>query len=378
MKIQQKIKTATDWQTAYSHEGFSNSLCQLVLVLGGKNNITTEVLKDIKNDYPAAQLISASTAGEIANYVFYDEQLSTTAIYLEKTPHACKMANIKDFENSYDLGLSLFHQMPKDDLKYIFALSDGGLINGTELLEGINAENSDGILITGGLAGDGSRFQSTLVGIDEDLQSGNVILIGFYGEHIKVGHGSLGGWDEFGPERIITKSDKNVLFELDNKNALELYKQYLGAYAEELPGSALLFPLSISSDEHDTKNVRTILSIDETNQSMTFAGNLPVGSKVRLMKANFDKIINASGSAAQQAVSFDFDQPDLAILISCVGRKLILNDRVEEEIEIAKDIFGVETAVSGFYSYGEISPLVKSQKCELQNQTMTITTLKEI
>jgi hypothetical protein len=378
MKIKQKINTDTGWETVFSHEGFNQECCQIVLVLGGKNNITFEALAKIKVDYPNAQLISATTAGEIANYAFYDEQLSTTAIYLEKTPFVSKLANIKDFATSYDLGLDLFKKMPKDGLKYIFVLSDGGLINGTELLEGINSENNDEILITGGLAGDGSRFQSTLVGVDANLESGNVVLIGFYGENIKVGHGSLGGWDEFGPERIVTKSEKNVLFELDNKNALELYKQYLGSYAEELPGSALLFPISISNDAQDTKNVRTILSIDESNQSMTFAGNLPEGSKVRLMKANFDKIINASGSAAQQSVSFDFDKPDLAILISCVGRKLILNDRVEEEIEIAKDIFGAETCVSGFYSYGEISPLVKSQKCELQNQTMTITTLKEI
>jgi hypothetical protein len=378
MKIEQKIISENGWQTVYSHEGFNNSLCQIVLVLGGKKNITSDILVALKSDYPKAQLISASTAGEIANYSFYDEQLSTTAIFLEKTPFESKLANIKDFANSYDLGLDLFKKMPKDNLKYVFVLSDGGLINGTELLEGINAENSSEILITGGLAGDGSRFQSTLVGVDDNLQSGNVVLIGFYGEHIKVGHGSLGGWDEFGPERIVTKSEKNVLFELDNKNALELYKQYLGSYAEELPGSALLFPISISNDEQNTKNVRTILSIDEAKQSMTFAGNLPMGSKVRLMKANFDKIINASGTAAEQSVSFDFEKPDLAILISCVGRKLILNDRVEEEIEIAKDIFGIETCVSGFYSYGEISPLVKSQKCELQNQTMTITTLKEI
>jgi hypothetical protein len=378
MKIQQKIMTSNGWKTVYSHDSFNNTQCQLVLVFGGKANITSELLENIKTEYPAAELVSASTAGEIANYVFYDEELSLSAIQLEKTPHSCKIANVKDFENSYELGLSLFKQMSKENLKYVFVLSDGGLINGTELLEGINVNNHNKILITGGLAGDGSRFQSTLVGLDIDLQSGNVVLIGFYGDALKVGHGSLGGWDEFGPERIITKSDKNVLFELDNKNALELYKQYLGTYADELPGSALLFPISISSDEHEIKNVRTILSIDETNQSMTFAGNLPVGSKVRLMKANFDKIINASGKAAEQAVSFEFDSPDLAILISCVGRRLILNERVEEEIEIAKGIFGAETAVSGFYSYGEISPLVKSQKCELQNQTMTITTLKEI
>ncbi len=378
MKVEQKILANNAAQVVFSHEGFNKDKCQLVLIFGGKHNITLDLLQNIQREYPNAELVSASTSGEIANYIFYDEELSYTAIHLEKSTHVSKVANIKEYQNSYELGLDLFSQLPKDNLKFGFLISDGGLINGTELLDGINVENTNAILVTGGLAGDGSRFESTLVGLDSDLQAGNVVLIGFYGNHIHVGHGSLGGWDEFGPERIITRSEKNVLFELDNKNALELYKQYLGSYADELPGSALLFPLSLSSEEQNTRNVRTILSIDETNQSMTFAGNLPEGSRVRLMKANFDKIIKASGNAANQSVSFDFEKPDLAILISCVGRKLILNERVEEEIDIVKEIFGKESAVSGFYSYGEISPLVKSQKCELQNQTMTITTFKEI
>lgn len=378
MKVEQKILANNAAQVVFSHEGFDKDTCQLVLIFGGKHNITLDLLQNIQREYPNAELVSASTSGEIANYIFYDEELSYTAIHLEKSTHISKVANIKEYQNSYELGLDLFSQLPKDNLKFGFLISDGGLINGTELLDGINAENTNAILVTGGLAGDGSRFESTLVGLDSDLQGGNVVLVGFYGNHIHIGHGSLGGWDEFGPERIITRSEKNVLFELDNKNALELYKQYLGSYADELPGSALLFPLSLSSEEQNTRNVRTILSIDETNQSMTFAGNLPEGSRVRLMKANFDKIIKASGNAANQSVSFDFEKPDLAILISCVGRKLILNERVEEEIDIVKEIFGKESAVSGFYSYGEISPLVKSQKCELQNQTMTITTFKEI
>lgn len=378
MKIQQKVKSSENWDTTNTTDGFQAELCQIVLVFGGKTNINVDLINELKNEYPIAQIISASTSGEISNYDFFDEQLSITAIQLENTPIDSKVVNIKDFENSFELGLSLFAQIPKNGLKYILIISDGGLINGTELLDGINKENSNQILITGGLAGDGARFESTLVGLNNNLETGNVVGVGFYGDSIQVGHGSLGGWDEFGPERIITKSEKNVLFELDNKNALELYKQYLGAYAEELPGSALLFPLSLTSDEYDSKNVRTILSIDEKEQSMTFAGNLPIGSKVRLMKANFDKIISASGMAAEQAASLNLKNPDLALLISCVGRKLILNERVEEEIEIAKNIFGENTAVAGFYSYGEISPLVKSQKCELQNQTMTITTLKEI
>ncbi len=208
---------------------------------------------------------------------------------------------------------------------------------------------------------------------------GNVIAIGFYGKNLIIGHGSLGGWDEFGHERIITKSDQNVLFQIDNKNALDLYKQYLGDYVNELPGSALLFPLSIRINGSDKNLVRTILSVNEENKSMTFAGNLPEGSKVRLMKANFDKLIEASSTAAENSFSsIKGSKPNLAILISCVGRKLVLQERIEEEVEAAKDVLGNNATITGFYSYGEISPFNKSTQCELHNQTMTITTFTEV
>jgi hypothetical protein len=377
MKIKQEIYLNNNWSSLHTSDGFDNDKVDIILLFGGKEKINEASVAHLKQIYPQGSIISSSTSGEIVNYNFYDEELSYTAIQFEKTKYQIHIDNINNFGSSYQLGLHLYQKLEKADLKYIFVLSDGGLINGTDLISGLNTENESGILITGGLAGDGSRFQSTVVGLDLDLKQGNVVVVGFYGDSLSVGHGSLGGWDEFGPERVVTKSDNNVLYELDNKNALDLYKQYLGSYADELPGSALLFPLSISSESHDLKNVRTILSLDEENKSMTFAGNLPEGSKVRLMKANFDKIINASGLAAKESVS-GFEKPDLSILISCVGRKLILNDRVEEEIDVVKDIFGKETPVCGFYSYGELSPLVKSLKCELQNQTMTITTLKEI
>jgi hypothetical protein len=376
MKIKQEILLANEWSSLHTSQGFNDDGSNIILMFGGKNNIDKKTIDKIKEKYHTSHVISTSTSGEIFNYTFYEEGLNYTALQFEKTEYEIHIGNIKDYESSFQLGLSLFKKLEKKHLKYVFVLSDGGLINGTDLVNGLNQENETEILITGGLAGDGPRFQSTIVGLDHDLQAGNVVVIGFYGDNLQVGHGSLGGWDEFGPERIVTKSENNVLYELDNKNALDLYKQYLGSYADELPGSALLFPLSISSESHDLKNVRTILSLDEENKSMTFAGNLPEGSKVRLMKANFDKIINASGIAAKESVS-NFEKPDLSILISCVGRRLILNDRVEEEIEVVQDIFGKETPVCGFYSYGEISPLVKSMKCELQNQTMTITTLKE-
>ncbi len=232
--------------------------------------------------------------------------------------------------------------------------------------------------MTGGLSGDGTRFEETLVIGDRPPEKEVVAAIGLYGGSIRVGYGSLGGWDPFGPERLITRSDGNVLYELDGKSALELYKKYLGEHAKELPASGLLYPLSLRTRAGEQGVVRTILSVDEKAQAMIFAGDVPEGSYVRLMKANFDRLVDgATGAARTSYQAMGASSPDLAILISCVGRKLVLKQRVEEEVEGVRDVLGERTVLTGFYSYGEISPFTPNAKCELHNQTMTITTLSE-
>jgi hypothetical protein len=228
-------------------------------------------------------------------------------------------------------------------------------VNGSDLVTGLQSSLPKNVVVTGGLAGDGSRFQKTLVGLNEQPTEGKIIAVGFYGNNLTVSHGSMGGWDPFGPERLVTKSSANVLFELDGQPALSVYKKYLGEYSDELPGSALLFPLSVKLNDSDESVVRTILSINEDDQSLTFAGNIPVGSYARLMKANFDRLIEGASNAAMNSLQ-KLQKPDLAILISCVGRKLVLNQRIEEEVEVIRDILGKTTAITGFYSYGEISP----------------------
>ena len=354
--------------------------CQLVLVFGSSASIVNpEVFKHLKGIYANANIVFSSTAGEIISDSVYDNSAVATAIELEKTTIKCVKTNITEHKNSFETGDFLMKQLAGDDLNCIFIISDGTFINGSELVNGFNENNDRHIPITGGLAGDAARFEKTFTGINEIPSQGNVIAIGFYGKDILIGHGSLGGWDEFGQERVITKSEKNVLYEIDHKNALDLYKQYLGDYANELPGSALLFPLSIRINGSDKNLVRTILSVNEEDKSMTFAGNLPEGSKVRLMKANFDKLIEASSIAATNSFTGIKNQgPELAILISCVGRKLILQERTDEELEAAKGVLGNETTMTGFYSYGEISPFNTGSQCELHNQTMTITTFKEV
>jgi hypothetical protein len=307
----------------------------------------------------------------------YDDSVVVTAIEFEKATIKTVDTNYADHENSFEVGKYLMNELLADDLTAVLVISEGSFINGSELVSGLNADKPAHVSVTGGLAGDAARFQQTLVGLNETATDGKIVAIGFYGSDISIGHSSFGGWDEFGKERIVTKSNKNVLYELDNENALDLYKEYLGPYVDELPGSALLFPLSIKMDDEGTNLVRTILTIDEAAKTMTFVGNLPMGSKVRLMKANFEKLINASGKAAKESILDKGNMPQLAILISCVGRKLVLQERTSEEVEAAKAIFGDDTVITGFYSYGEISPFNPNTNCELHNQTMTITTFSE-
>ncbi len=379
MKIAQQHFIAGKWQPHRASENFSALDSQLVFMFGAGSLVSsTEIYQQIKANYPAAHIVSASTSGEIMSDGVFDETVSVIALQFEHTQIKCAKIKVDKGSNSLETGKKLMQELDADDLVTVFVVSEGSFTNGSELVSGFNENNHKQIPITGGLAGDADRFEKTQVGLNEAATEGNIVAVGFYGTKLKIGHSSLGGWDEFGRERVITSSNKNVLYEVDGKNALDLYKEYLGPYVNELPGSALFFPLSMRVGDSDKSLVRTILAIDEKEKTMTFAGNLPEGSKVRLMKANFDKIINASSIAASNSLSSGAEHsPELAILISCVGRKLILQERTYEEVKAARDIFGPETAITGFYSYGELSPFNQDSNCELHNQTMTITTFTE-
>jgi len=380
MKIQQHHYVENCWKPGFTTEGFTEKEAQLVLVFGEPGLVTDErIFNHICSLFPKAQIVSSSTAGEIIGDDVFDNSIVATAIQFEKTQIKCSATNVQEHTNSYETGIYLMKKLQADDLVSVFVISDGTYINGSELVAGLNENNPGNVSITGGLAGDGARFSKTFVGLNGLAIEGMIVAIGLYGNNIKIGHGSFGGWDEFGPERTITRSDKNILFEIDGRNALDLYKEYLGPYQDELPGSALLFPLSLKEPMSDEYLVRTILSINEQEKSMCFAGNLPQGSKVRLMKANFDKLIDGSSIAAKNCFNslLNGSDPELAILISCVGRKLILQERTDEEVTAVKKVFQNDLPIAGFYSYGEISPFNPQTKCELHNQTMTITTFSE-
>lgn len=366
------------------------SSANLVLIFGA-TSVWSEptLLEQVKKAHPQAHLMGCSTAGEICGTQVLDDSMVVTAITFEHTKVHGASVRLKDSSESLTAGEQLAQAIPSsvpgaepgsmEPLVHVFVLSDGLHVNGSDLVRGLTGKLPAGITVTGGLAGDGARFGETSVVWDGAPASNVVAAVGLYGHRLKVGFGSLGGWDSFGPERLITRSAGNVLFELDGQSALGLYKKYLGDHASGLPATGLLFPLSLRTNAGDVPVVRTILAVDEAAESMTFAGDVPEGSYARLMKANFDRLIDgASGAASTGQQAIGTVPPDLAILISCVGRKLVLKQRIEEEVEGVREILGTNAVLTGFYSYGEISPFTPGAKCELHNQTMTITTLLEV
>jgi len=323
--------------------------------------------------YPGAFRFGCSTAGDIYDTQVSDDSLVVTAVRFAAT----RIVGVctADLEDSFRAGERLAAALDPEGLVHVFVVTDGLHVNGSALVKGLAGGLPHGVTVTGGLSGDGSRFRETLVVCGGEPAAGTAGALGFYGPGLQVGYSSLGGWDAFGPERLITRSQGNVLYELDGRSALELYKTYLGPHAADLPASALLFPLSLRTEPGDTPLVRTILGVSEEESSMTFAGDMPVGTYARLMRANFDRLIDGAAGAAR--TSCGAVSPELALLVSCVGRKLVLGQRVEEEVEAVREVLGRGAVLAGFYSYGEISPFTPSARCELHNQTMTITTLAE-
>ncbi len=352
----------------------------LVLVFGKRQLLeNSDRYDEIRSFYPAADIVICSTSGEILDIEVFDDTIVTTAIHFEKTVIKSRQLSIKDnWTSDSDLGMELATLFPQENLKHVLLLSHGLDINGTRLIEGMKLKLNQDVSISGGLAGDGPDFIKTVVGLNDTPSENKVVAVGFYGESIKVGYGSFGGWDTFGHTRKITRSEENVLFELDGKPALDLYKAYLGDKAKDLPASGLLFPLSIKTDENAKDElVRTILSVNEEDKSLTFAGDIPEGGEARLMKANFESLYEGASRAAENSISILKDQAQLALLISCVGRKLILKQHTEDEVESVREVIGDEALMTGFYSYGELGPDRQGNSCYLHNQTMTITLFGE-
>jgi hypothetical protein len=356
----------TDWQ-------------DIVFAFGARSLLQEgKLVGELRDHLKGVPVIGCSTSGEIVGDEVVDDSLVATAVGFDHTRLRTASATISEAKSSYSVGEELARQLNDASLRHVFVLSDGLNVNGSDLARGLASGVSEGVSITGGLSGDSTNFAETWVISPDATGPRRVVAVGLYGDHLRVGYASMGGWKPFGPLRTITRAEGNILYELDGRSALDLYKTYLGDHADQLPGSALLFPIVVTETQGGQGVVRTVLSVDEKDKSMTFAGDIPQGGTAQLMKTSVDDLVDGATAAAEASLSGLGDaRPDLALLVSCVGRKLVMKQRIEEEVEAIRDVFGADTKIAGFYSYGELCPFEQGGECRLHNQTMTITAFAE-
>jgi len=349
-----------------------------VLVFGSVSRFNERnFASQLQKRYPNAQIVGCTTSGEITGDGVFDDSVHITAMLWERSQLRFIAKPVNSMEQSHALGAQIANELLAPDLKGLFVLSDGLNVNGSELVEGLQ-EVLPNVPITGGLAGDAAQFSKTLLLNNDKIQDRIVIAVGIYGKDAIVTSGALGGWKPYGPPRRITRAVKNVVYEMDNKPALPLYKMYIGYYANQLPASGLNFPFAIMDDKN-VNVIRTLLAINEKDNSLTFAGNIAEGSTVRFLKSDHDQLVVGASEAARQILQKDVNINDkaLAICVSCVGRKLVMEDQVSDEVFAVQRLLGMQTGITGFYSNGEICSGEDDGHSLLHNQTMTIAYLSE-
>jgi hypothetical protein len=354
---------------------------QLVLVFGSVALIShPDLLESLRRGFPAAELAGCSTAGEISDDGVCDDQLILTAVHFNHPGVRVVHTELHGMSDSEEAGLRLARQLSAPDLHSAVVFSPGVQVNGSALIEGLGKGLASGVKLSGGLAGDGVAFKATCTLSRTAVSNKQVVALGFTSPRLELRHGSLHGWKPFGPARKVTRCEGNVLHELDGSPALNVYKAYLGSYADGLPGSGLLFPFEMLSERHEaTGLIRTILAVDEPTGSLTLAGDIAQGCYLRLMHATTNSLVEGANDAAEAAaMNVPPGAQHLALLVSCVGRKLVMGNRVDEEVEAVAGVLGSNVRIVGFYSYGEISPGPEGGAiAQLHNQTMTVTHLLE-
>jgi hypothetical protein len=335
-------------------------------------------LERIREVYPKAIVLGCTTNGEIRGTRLFDDTVCATAVAFEYTSVVARSVDLTP-DTSYAAGASLARSFPADGLRHVFLLSEGLRVNASDLVDGLGSALPPGVSVSGGMAADGSRLSNTYVWCNGEPREQSVAALGFYGDRLRIGVAASGLSWPFGPERIVTKSEKNVLYELDGRSALGIIKDYLGEFAAGLPGTGLMFPLQVKLHPSGHKVVRALLGVNEEEQSICYSGNIPEGSSARLMMDSIEEMIEGSYAMAQASLAgLNGVCPQLSVIVSCSARRLVFKQRCEEELEAVREVLGNRPVFAGFYSQGEVAPVESGTEPELHHETISMTNFAEV
>jgi len=336
-------------------------------------------IQDISKKFKNAIITGCTSNGIINSKGVNNSVIAITALKFTNSSVALYTINLSpDSCATFECGSKFINKIEQDNLKHIFLLSDQHLLIEQEFLDGMNANSDAAVSITGGLSSNSEFDDSKGLIINGKLDTNKAIAVAFYGESLKVGYHAVAGWNSYGSEHLVTNSSEKKILEIDDQPALDWYNSHFNENdIKKIKNIGIKYPIKIRNSENTSPVLRSPEHFDESDKSINLLSDISKGSYIRVMKADKDRVINGAENAAKKIIENYNHQHELAILISCKGRKLLLNGSTSEEVEAVVDQFPESTITTGFYSNGEISPFYKKTKCSYHNLTMCITTISE-
>jgi hypothetical protein len=377
-----------DAKKALSHEA-----PKLALVFASSQFDQASVLATAQKELgPEVIIFGGSTAGEISQHgpsmspsvvvmlIATSDDISMSHAHVTK-------ANENPEAKGEELG-ALLAATVNENSKLALMLGDGLTVNPSAILRGLSRVLPQ-LPIAGGSAGDDGKYKQTFQYSPEGVLSSSVGMVVLHGA-LNYAVGVRHGWNAISGPKKVTKASGTVIQEIDNKPAIALYEEFIGAEQAAtlkevtLATLALSYPLGIKDSTSGEMLLRAPFYVDATG-SITCGGEVLEGSEVQLMMGTKESAVDAARHSAEQALAALGTTPKAAIIFSCHVRDTLYASREQskKEIDAIQEVIGHTVPLAGFYTYAEQAPIndanynIKMCNNVNHNETIVIVLLGE-
>ncbi|MEW5848941.1 MAG: FIST C-terminal domain-containing protein [Myxococcota bacterium] len=191
------------------------------------------------------------------------------------------------------------------------------------------------------------------------------------------------GWRELKGPFVATRSNRNVIVQLNWRNAFELYQAAVEADAgvritpDNFFRVASGYPFGIRKEGQEVV-VRDPVAVGEGG-TLICVGDVPENAVLSILKGEPERLVGAAGQAAREAASPLPLKVRHCLLADCVSRVLFLEDRFPEElVAIDQELRGMANGNKplGMLTLGEISSQGEGY-LEFFNKTSVVAVMHE-
>lgn len=356
--VKNNIKNST-----IDFEKFKNEKNILIQLFCGQGKETLkEIVSTLLEELPQAIILGTTTDGEIKEKKITTFNTIISISIFEKT--FIRSAYIENL-NSFDTGYNLAKELITSNTKLLILFTDGTTTNGENFLKGVESFSSK-TPICGGMAGDNGEFTQTFISLQNKILKSGAVGVSLNSDFLKIHNDYRFNWSSIGIEHTIDKIEDNRVYSINGMLPIDFYAKYLGKdVAMALPATGIEFPLIVEKDGIPT--ARAVIAKHEDG-SVSFAGNLKEGDKVKLGFGNAEMIMK---NPMDNFEGLHNIKPQSFFLYSCMARRRYMPDFIQVEVEP----FARIAPTSGFFTYAEFYHNGKNNL--LLNQTLTVVALTE-